>query len=300
MNFLERVIDMAVGMNGVNNALSNLNRVQSASQNTVQRIASGSRFPNAANGASQYAQTQRMYNNIGSIAQSNRNTQNVNAMLRTASGAANNTVQELNGIRENLINAANGPNNSFDRRYLQQMIEQRVRQIDTNAEVQYNGQRLLNGTRNLAVAGITGYDNVRLGDLSSRGLGLTDNQGRMNIDLSNDEGIRNAIDLVDNALDTARGTNNTIETAIEDMDFQSALDLETTLGAQQQRLDYQATMYERMEENELNAVSTLNDSNIAREMVNLRTQRAQEQLALFATQMFNQNRSSILNLIGAQ
>ena len=291
---------MAVGMNGVNNALSTLNRVQSASQNTVQRIASGSRFPNAASGASQYAQTQRMYNNIGSIAQSNQNTQNVNAMLRTASGAANNTVQVLNGIRENLMNAANGANNSTDRRYLQQMIEQRVRQIDTNAEVQYNGQRLLNGTRNLAVSGITGYDNVRLGDLSSRGLGLTDNQGRMNINLDNDEGIRNAINMVDNALNTARGTNNTIETAIEDMGFESALDVETTLGAQQQRLDYQATMYERMEENELNAVSTLNDSNIAREITNLRTQRAQEQLALFATQMFNQNRSSILNLIGAQ
>lgn len=300
MNFFERVIDMAVGMNGVNNALSTLNRVQTASQNTVQRIASGSRYPNAATGASQYAMTQRMYNNIGSIAQSNRNTQNVNAMLRTASGAANNTVQELSGIRENLINAANGTNNMSDRRYLQRMIEQRVRQIDTNAEVQYNGQRLLNGTRNLAVSGITGYDNVRLGDLSSRGLGLTDNQGRININLDNDEGIRNAINLVDNALNAARGTNTTIETAIEDMGFESALDVETTLGAQQQRLDYQATMYERIEENELNAASTLNDSNIAREMVNLRTQRAQEQLALFATQMFNQNRSSILNLIGAQ
>lgn len=289
---------MAIGINGVNGALSALNRAQTNSQNTIQRIATGSRYPTAANGASQYAISQRMYNNIGSIAQSNQNTQNVNAMLRTAAGAANNTVQALGSIRENILNAANGTNNAGDRQNLQRMIEQRIQQIDTNAGVQYNGQRLLNGTRNLAVSGITGYDNVRLNDLTSRGLGLTDDQGRVNINLNDDEGVRNALDRVDNALNVARGTNETIETALEDMDFQSALDVETTIGAQQQRLEFQSNMYATMEENELNAVSTLNDADIAREITNLRTQQAQEQLALFATRMFNQNRASIFNLLG--
>lgn len=289
---------MAIGINGVNGALSALNRAQTNSQNTIQRIATGSRYPTAANGASQYAISQRMYNNIGSIAQSNQNTQNVNAMLRTAAGAANNTVQALGSIRENILNAANGTNNAGDRQNLQRMIEQRIQQIDTNAGVQYNGQRLLNGTRNLAVSGITGYDNVRLNDLTSRGLGLTDDQGRVNINLNDDEGVRNALERVDNALNVARGTNETIETALEDMDFQSALDVETTLGAQQQRLEFQSNMYATMEENELNAVSTLNDADIAREITNLRTQQAQEQLALFATRMFNQNRASIFNLLG--
>lgn len=289
---------MAIGINGVNGALSALNRAQTNSQNTIQRIATGSRYPTAANGASQYAIAQRMYNNIGSIAQSNQNTQNVNAMLRTAAGAANNTVQALGSIRENILNAANGTNNAGDRQNLQRMIEQRIQQIDTNAGVQYNGQRLLNGTRNLAVSGITGYDNVRLNDLTSRGLGLTDDQGRVNINLNDDEGVRNALDRIDNALNVARGTNETIETALEDMDFQSALDVETTLGAQQQRLEFQSNMYATMEENELNAVSTLNDADIAREITNLRTQQAQEQLALFATRMFNQNRASIFNLLG--
>ncbi len=293
----ERVIDMAVGINGVNSALNTLNRAQTASQNTIQRIATGSRYPNARNGASQYAMAQRIYNNIGSIAQSNRNTQNVGAMLRTASGAANNTVQALSGIRQNLINAANGTNNASDRQNLFREIEQRVQQIDVNANIQYNGQRLLTGSRNLTVAGFTGYDNVRINDLTSRGLGLTDDQGRVNIDLNDNEAIQASLDRVDNALNVARGTTGTIETAIEDLDFQSALDVETTLGAQQQRLDYQASMYMTMEENELNAASTIDDSNIAQEITNLRSQQAQERLALFATQMFNQNRASILNLL---
>ncbi len=288
---------MAVGINGVNSALNTLNRAQTASQNTIQRIATGSRYPNASNGASQYAVAQRMYNNIGSIAQSNRNAQNTGAMLRTAAGAANNTVQALSGIRENLINAANGTNNAGDRESLFRQIEQRVQQIDVNANVQYNGQRLLTGSRNLTVAGITGYDNVRLNNLTSRGLGLTNDQGQLNFNVDNADAIQDAINRVDNALNVARGTTGTIETAMEDIEFQSALDVETTLGAQQQRLEYQTSMYMTMEENELNAVSTLDDSNIAQEITNLRSQQAQERLAMFATQMFNQNRASILNLL---
>ena len=288
---------MAVGINGVNSALNTLNRTQTATQTTIQRIATGSRYPNASNGASQYAIAQRMYNNIGSIAQSNQNVQNTSAMLRTASGAANNTVQALSGIRENLINAANGTNTANDRQNMLREIEQRVEQIDVNANVMYNGQRLLTGSRNLTVASITGYDNVRINDLTSRGLGLTDDQGRININLDNNDAIQNALNRVDNALNVARGTTGTLETAVEDMEFQSALDIETTIGAQEQRLEYQASMYMTMEENELNAASTIDDSNIAQEITNLRSQQAQERLALFATQMFNQNRASILNLL---
>ena len=291
---------MPIGVNGVNSSLNNLNRVQITSQETVQRIATGSRYPNARNDASQYAISQRRYNNIGSIARSNQNTQNVSAMLRTAAGAAGNTVQALSSIRENIINAANGTNNQTDRQYLQRMIEQRVQQIDNNANVEYNNQRLLNGGRNLTVAGVTGYDNIRIADLTSRSLGLTDDQGRVNLNLDNNEAIQNSLNRIDNALDIARGTNTTLETAIEDLGFESALDVETTLGAQQQRLEYQSDMYTRMEENELEAAATQSDSNIAREITNLRSQRAQEQLALFATQMFNQNRASILNLLGTQ
>ena len=289
---------MPVGINGVNNALSTLNRVQTASQNTIQRIATGERYPTAQNGASQYAITQRMYNNIGTIARSNQNAQNANAMLRTASGAANNTVQALGEIRANILNAANGTNNYTDRQNMQRMIEQRIQQIDNNAGVEYNGRRLLNGTQNLTVASVTGYDNVRIANLTSRSLGLTDDNGRVNINLNDNAGIENALNRVNNALDIARGTTGTLDNAIEDLDFESALDIETTLGVQQQGLELQAERFTTMEENELEAASTINDSNIAREMTNLRTQRAQEQLALFATQMFNQNRANILNLLG--
>lgn len=288
---------MAVGLNGVNPGLNSLNRAHNASQNTIQRISTGTRYSSPSQGVSEYAISQRLSNNIRSTGQSIQNTQNVNAMLQTASGAANNTVQALATIRENLINAANDTNNASDRGALQENINQMIRQIDDNAGVQYNGQRLLDGSRNITVAGITGYENVNVGSLTSRDLGLTDEQGNSTIDLSDNDSIQSALDRVGTALETAQGTADTITAAQENNAFDAALDEVTTIGAQQQRLEFQAQNYMTMEENETNALSNLNDSDIAREITNLRSQQTQEQLALFATNMYNQNRASVLNLI---
>ena len=288
---------MAIGINGTNPALNNLNRIQGSSQNSIQRISSGVRYAGASAGASEYAITQRLSNNIRSTGQSIQNTQNVNAMLQTASGAANNTVQALSTIRENLINAANDSNNSSDRSALQENIQQMIRQIDDNANVEYNGQRLLNGDRNITVAGITGYENVQVNSLTSRDLGLTDEQGNSTINLNDNDSIQFAIDRVSSALETAQGTADTIEAAQQNNSFDAALDEVTTIGAQQQRLEFQAQNYMTQEENETNALSNINDTDIAREITNLRSQQTQEQLALYATKMYNQNRASVLNLL---
>ena len=288
---------MAVGMNGVNPGLNNLNRIHNASQNTLQRISTGQRYNSARQGASEYAISQRLSNNIRSTGQSIQNTQNVNAMLQTASGAANNTVKALSTIRENLINAANGTNNSSDRSALQENINQMIRQIDDNANVQYNGQNLLNGGKNITVASITGYENVQVGSLTSRDLGLTDNEGNSTIDLSSNNSIQSALNRVSTALDTAQGTVDTINAAQENNFFDQALDEVTTIGAQQQRLEFQAQNYMTQEENETEALSNMNDADIAREITNLRSQQTQEQLALYATSMYNQNRASVLKLL---
>ena len=288
---------MPIGVNGVNPGLNNLNRIGSANQNSLQRISSGVRYGSASAGASEYAISQRMSNNIRSTGQSIQNTQNVNAMLQTASGAANNTVQALSTIRENLINAANDSNNSRDRSALQENIEQMIRQIDENANVQYNGQRLLNGSSNITVAGITGYENVQVGSLTSRDLGLTDEQGNSTINLNDNDSIQSALDRVGTALETAQGTADTIEAAQQNNSFDRALDEVTSIGAQQQRLEFQAQNYMTQEENETDALSNLNDTDIAREITNLRSQETQQQLALYATRMYNQNRASVLNML---
>lgn len=288
---------MAMTMGGVNSSLSTLNRIQNQTQKTTQRLATGSNFPNASYGGSAYAILQRMNSHIGATSQSIQNTQNASSMIKVAEGATSNTVSALTSIREMVINAANGTNTDSDRAALQQNINQLVNQIDDNAQVEYNGMGLLDGSRSgIMVAGIDGYENVGLGDMRSQALGLRDSEGNISIDISTEEGIRSALETVGGALNFAQGINDSLQAASDDA-LDISLDEATTQGAYLQRLEYQEANYTTMQENEMAAASTMGDADIAKEITNLRNQQTQEQLALFATRMFNQNRANVLNLL---
>ena len=274
------------------NANSNsLNSIQNSINSSIQKIATGSKHPSASYGASDYAITQRLNSQIGAANQSNSNTQNMNAMLNTAGGAVNNTVEALTTLRENLINAANGTNNSTDRANLQKSVDQTIAQIDENAGVTYNGMNLLNGSSSFAVAGMDGYSTVNLGDMSSRALGLTDENGHSTLDLSSQEGIESALATVENALGTVSEESENIGSA------ESALDEATSIGAFEQGLDYQAANYTTMSENLQDAVSTLDDTDIAAEITKLRSSQTQQQLALYGQKMYMHNASAVLNLL---
>jgi len=290
---------MAMTMGGVNSSLSTLNRIQNSMQKTTQQIATGSRYPSSQYGSSAYAILQRMNSNIGATTQSVQNTQNMSSMIKTAAGATSNTIDALKTIKETLINAANDTNTSTDRSAMQENINQLVRQIDDNARVQYNGMNLLDGSKSeLLVAGIDGYENVGLGDMSSKALGLTDEKGNVTIDLSNQESIQSALKNVDGALSFVQGVDNNLQASVEGgYTLDEALDQATTQGAMMQRLEFQEANYTTMSENEQAAASTMGDTDMAKAITDLKNQQTQEQLALFATKMFNQNRSNVLSLL---
>ncbi len=285
---------------GVNPTLSNLNRINSSLQQTTQRIATGSNYNSASQGSSAYAILQRMNSHIGAIGQSVQNTQNASAMLKIAAGATGNTISALTEIRRNLVNAANGTNTDSDRAALQQNINQIVSQIDDNARANYNGINLLDGSRDgIMVAGISGYENVEVGDMRPQALGLTDNQGNVTISTANDESIQSALQTVDTALNFVGGVNDSLSAAMDEGTFSldEALDEATTQGAQLQRLDYQAANYTTMEENEQAAASNIGDTDMARAVVNLNNEEVQRQIAMAISRMYNHNQASVLSLL---
>ena len=263
-----------MSLSGINSSLNQLNRAQSLQSQSIQRIATGSKRPSAAYGASDYAIARKMQYNIGGVSQSNANTQTANSMLNVAGGAVSNTISSLSSLKETLINAANGTNGKTDIAALQETVNQTLSQIDTNAQAEYNGQKLLDGSQTVTVAGIDGYDNVALGDMSAKGLGLTDAQGKSNINLqeanNSPEGLANAIDTVDAALN-------------------KALDQATNIGAAQQGMEYQSANYTTMEENLQNSLAVNDDADIAAESVNNASANVQSQMALFAVKQGLQN-----------
>lgn len=273
----ERMMLMTIG--GVNN-LSTLNSTQKAMQNSMAKIATGSKFPSAANGPAEYGILQRMYSNAGAISQSNANTQTASSMLKTASGATENIVSSLSSLREKLIQAGNGTNGASDLATLQKSVDETIATIDQSAaNATYNGKQLLDGSQSVTVAGADGYENVELGNMSSQGLGLTDGQGKTTFDLKESGGIAAALEKVDAALDTA-------------------LNQSTSLGAAEQGMEYQSANYTTQETSLYDSASTMGDTDIAAEVTKLRSAQVQNQLALNAMNLQNHNRASVLSLLG--
>ena len=291
---LYRIERMMIMSFGVTSALNSLNRTHSSAAKHIQNIATGTKYSTAANGASEYAISQRMYANIGAIRQSNVNAQNSNSMLKTASGAIDNTIQSLSSLQQTLINAKNGTNGSTDLAALQKSVDQTISQINENASVTYNGQKLLDGSAgSVTVAGAWGDTEVPLGNMTSEGLGLTDAQGNSTINVTDADSLNSALDTVTSALDSAIASKGTLTEGLD-----ATLDEATTLGAYQQGLEYQAANYTVAEENLTDAVSTISDTDIASEITKLKSDQTTEQLAMFGIKAMQTQQASVLKLLG--
>lgn len=290
---------MAMTVGGVNPYVSNYNRIHTATQNTTQKIATGSNYPSASFGASAYAIAVRLMSNIGATSQSTQNTQNMSAMVKVAEGATKNTIDNLTNIQSHLINAANDTNGSLDRRAIQKEINQSVAQIDSNAYAQYNGMNLLDGSKeSLTVAGIDGYRELELGDLRAQSLGLTDAQGNVTIDATTTEGAEASLKVVSGVLSYVQGLDGEMREVLDGgLSLESSLDEATTQGALLQRLEFQEKNYATMEENQLAALSNSSDANIAEMITNLRNEQTLERVSLFGTRMFNHNWENALRLL---
>lgn len=293
---------MAMTIGGVNPYVNTYNGINRSSHLTAQKIATGSNYPGAAQGASEYAIGARLASNIGATSQSIQNTQNLSAMVKTAEGATNNTIKALTTLKEHLISAANDTNGSLDRAAMQKQINQIVAQIDSNARVQYNGKNMLDGSQgSLTLSGIDGFENFKVGDLRAQILGLTDKDGNVTIDVSTVDAANASLKIVDSA---ATKTGEILDSlhfmqdyVIDGFSFDTVLDEATTQGAQLQRLEFQQANYTTMEENQLAAQSNSMDADIAKQVAEFKSQQTQEQLALFAMNVFNHNRASMLNLL---
>lgn len=292
---------MAMTIGGVNPYVNTYNGINRSSHVAAQKVATGSDYPSAAQGASEYAIGARLTSNIGATSQSIQNTQNLSAMIKTAEGATSNTIKALTTLKEHLISAANDTNGSLDRIALQKEINQIVAQIDSNARVQYNGKNMLDGSQSsLTLSGIDGFDNFQAGDLRAQILGLTDKDGNVTIDVSTVDAANASLKIVDSASTKAGEILDSLhfmqDYVIDGFSFDTALDEATTQGAQLQRLEFQQKNYETMEENQLAAQSN-SDADIAKQVAEFKSQQTQEQLALFAMNVFNHNRASMLNLL---
>ena len=135
------------------NTLNTLNKNSSALSKSLQKVSSGMKINSAADDASGYAISERMRVQIRSLDQANQNTQNGSSMMKVAEGAVSSTVEILKTLKEKAVNAANDTNTDADRQTIQKELDQSIDQINDNANVTFNGQYLVDGSKNSKTTG---------------------------------------------------------------------------------------------------------------------------------------------------
>ncbi|SFI13180.1 flagellin [Selenomonas ruminantium] len=130
------------------NTLNQLDKNDKALAKSLKKAASGMKINGAGDDASGYAISERMETQLRSLEQDNANAQNGSSLLKTAEGAIASTVDILKTLKEKVINAANDTNTDADRATIQKELDQAIDQIDDNASVTFNGQLLVDGSKN--------------------------------------------------------------------------------------------------------------------------------------------------------
>ena len=154
--------------------LNTLNKNTKALSKSLQKVSSGMKINSAADDASGYAISARMRVQIRSLDQANSNAQNGGSMMKVAEGAVSSTVEILKTLKEKAVNAANDTNTDADRQTIQKELDQSIDQINDNANVTFNGQYLVDGSKNSkTTATCTALTNQSLAEDTASGTKLT-------------------------------------------------------------------------------------------------------------------------------
>ncbi len=165
--------------------LNTLNKNTKALSKSLQKVSSGMKINSAADDASGYAISERMRVQIRSLDQANSNAQNGGSMMKVAEGAVSSTVEILKTLKEKAVNAANDTNTDADRQTIQKELDQSIDQINDNANVTFNGQYLVDGSKNSkTTATCTALTNQSLAEGTSSSTKLTDLKARNNDSLN--------------------------------------------------------------------------------------------------------------------
>ena len=158
------------------NTLNTLNKNQSGLSKSLEKVSSGMKINSAGDDASGMAISERMRVQVRALNQDNDNTNNGNALMRTAQGAVQSTIEILKTLKEKAINAANDTNTDEDRALIQKEVDHLIDQIDENALTTYNGKYLIDGTHNSSVTGDAGqgtYSSFTNSSLATDTSGIT-------------------------------------------------------------------------------------------------------------------------------
>ncbi|HBD94087.1 MAG: flagellin [Spirochaetes bacterium GWF1_31_7] len=260
----------------------------------MEKLASGMKINRAADDASGLAVSEKMRSQIRGLIQAEKNAQNGISLIQTAEGYLQESQDVLQRIRELSVQASNGIYTAEDRMYIQVEVSQLVDELDRVAShAQFNGMNLLTGrfanaeAMNSTATGSMWFhiganmdqrEQVFIGTMTSKGLGIRQVGNNEFISLSTPDGANMAIGTVDNALKI--------------LNKQRA-----DLGAYQNRLEMATQGLSIGAENLQAAESVIRDTNMASQMVDFTKNNILSQSATSMLAQANQKGNAVMQLL---
>ncbi|WP_454053776.1 flagellin N-terminal helical domain-containing protein [Clostridium sp. Marseille-Q7071] len=181
----------------------------------LERISSGYKIARAKDDPNVMAQSEQLKLQVRGLQSAAKNTQDAVSMLQAADGSAQNISEIIIRIKE-LVLSAGGSHTDDSLQSIQGEINQLVEGIDNIANYsEFNGVKLLAEegstlenpkTVDLLSGGNAGeITKIPKYDLTSKGLGLVDDQGKVTIDVKNIDG---SIEKINKALDTTSASRS--------------------------------------------------------------------------------------------
>ena len=245
---------------------------------STEKLSSGYKINRAADDAAGLAISEKMRRQIRGLTQASANAQDGISCVQTAEGALNEVHDMLQRMNELAVKAANGTNQSQDRKYIQLEVKQLKSEINRVAETTtFNERKLLKGFKSVA--------------LQVGAEGTSANQIKITIRSINVAGLSLNPTSVSTAA-KAKSAIDQIANAIKKLNEQRA-----NLGAVQNRLEHTINNLDNVVENTTAAESQIRDTDMASEMVkfsnnNILMQAGQSMLA-----QANQSNQGVMSLL---
>lgn len=257
----------------IKNYNSNLHNVEKKQQKNNERLSSGKKINKASDDAAGLAITKKMEALISGIGKGVNNTYDMQNALKTADGSLGSINDSLQRVRELSLQASSGILSDSDKQIIQNEINQTLAGINDMANsTQFNGQNLLDGSftdKNVAI--------------NPDGSGATISIGAVNTDtlgLGNFSVMESKIDLdsIDKAIDAVSSAR-------------------VKIGAQINRFDYAIGANTNAGLNMILSKSKIEDTDMAKESINNKTNQALSQYGIFAQKNKQQTQFNMLNVL---
>ncbi len=264
---------------------NNLNKSQSSLGSAIERLSSGLRINSAKDDAAGQAIANRFTANINGLTQAARNANDGISIAQTTEGALNEINNNLQRVRQLVVQANNGTNSVDDLVSINEEVIARVAEINRVSEqTQFNGVKVLTGgTTNISIQ-VGAFDNetinIKLGTVDSSTLFTT--AGMTGItETTNAKGAAGILSAYSAAAGTVAATATVATNLLSDIDAAiSKVDSQRSgLGAIQNRFE--------------STVANLNNT-----VTNLTASRSRIEDADYAVEVSNMTRAQILQQAG--